>query len=1627
MKRFIAILLLFCSSVAFGQYSNSWIDYSQTYYKIPITSEGVYRVTYADLIANGISSGDFDHRNLQIIHNGKVIPLFVSAENDGIFRSTDYFEFYAEGGNTGWLDAQVYYTGKPFNPQHSLYNDTAAYFLTFANTLESPRYDTARAVNYSDYTPQAYCLRTVRSDFASVFNTTTSSSYILPAEGWCDSYFDVGESVQKSLITTNYASVGVPTELSFGLGGFSQTEHDVVMTISADASFRWDTSYSDYEAIHRTMKISAPLSSVTTLKFQSIPMDKSADKNSLSYISITYPCTFNFTNQSRMTFDLPEVDQGEMLLLRFENFNAGSSAPILYCPELQKRILTTAVDGKFVALMPNAHKQVRCVLISQQAYSKVSAIRSVASKNRSDSKFFDFSLPENQGDYIIITNKKLWSQAVAYKQYRQSTGQTVVLVDIDELYDQFAYGINTHPYAISSFIKNALIKWSILPEHVFLIGKGFHVSDYRNNDNLYERQMLPTMGNPASDLLFTMPLNGSTIRTNIAIGRLAAETPKEVSIYLQKVIDFESQEPSPWMKNVIHFGGGTTAIEQTTFRRYLTQYSQTLRGEYFGADVHSFYKQSSDVYESTEPEAIRKYVNEGTSLITFFGHASGSGFDQNIDHPSIFDNQGRYPLILANSCYSGDIFADNDYNVSKIWTFTENRGSIGFLANVGTGVPNYLNVFSSAFMRNISYTNYGKSIGSSVAKTMNDLSNKLYVYAELYDGIVGFTLQGDPIVKLHSFEKPDLEVDESSIFFTPTVLSTDMETMTVNFVVRNNGRAFRNAYSLRATFTAEDGTSYMIEKEVNGAYCRDTLSYDLEMENFSSGEYTVKLEIDFDEKIDELNESNNETEITFFISTREMLPIYPTNCAIVPNNTVDLYMSSVDAQNPPKAVIVEIDTSSSFDSSLKLSSTIQTDGSSIVSWRPNLTLSDNTTYFWRVTSADTVKWNEYSFTYEDGKTGWGQFHRHQFVENSLHHLAYDEPTKKYSFLSLPHEISVKTRGNAENKKDYYECLFAIDETMMENTGFPENSPALHLIVLDSATLDPWLSSRANYGQRNYPSANGRVRYHLAFTANNATAQRNMAKLMLDSVPDGNYILCYSYINPYCQSWDESLKEAMDSLGFSAYKTCPDNYPYIFFTQKGDTTSCEEIVGDSARALISFRKNLYANYTSGSVYSPNIGPASNFHSVVGKAKKKGKDYSYVLVSMVTPNNQEFSLMSMQMPSETTISTVFSTESYPYLKLKCYMEDTDRTPIDLQSWKVYYDPVAELATSPRYAFAFSNDTVQQGDSVFVVVSARNVAPVDMDSVMVQYEIRNSLNELVYWQHKMIGDCKSNKYVIDTQYFDTREFVGDYTLKVEFNPINPETGVSYQEESIRFNNVLYHTFSVYQDKSAPIVDVTIDGRHLRNGDNVSATPEIRVTLFDENKHFPLRADTSLFAVTIVNVETNEQIPCYFADSTLRLVSSETDANMSIAVFKPIFAASGEYELHVQAQDVTGNLSASQEYIVRFTVSFDNLVSVMYNYPNPCRNYTTFRFVLAGSEPPSNVRIEIVDDKGRTKALIPVESVHIGTNEVLVSWQRDVELPEGVYFYRLLFDDKSSWGLLPISKGLIRNKEWGRMIILR
>lgn len=1628
MKKFLLLIYVsLFSYIGFAQqYANNWIQYSQKYYRIPITSEGIYKVTYNDLVSYGISVGDFDPRNLQIIHNGKVLPLFVSGESDFVFNVQDYFEFYAPGRNTGWLDTAMYMKNNPLNPDYSLYNDTASYFLTFANTLTSPRYDTTRNTNFSSYTAQSYCLRKVRQNFTAVYNSSAHAPYMYEGEGWCDNFFNMGASTDKTLSTPQYANVGQPYSLRFGFCGFSDTRHDIFVE-SPIGTPLFDTIYSGYNAVHKKLTLSNALTATTSIRFRSISgFGKAADKNSVAYVEITYPHTYNFESTNQFTFTVPAVPTGNFLLLEITNFDGGD-APILFCPETRKRIVATKSGSKYQVLLPNPYKEVTCIFANPDAFQKVPKIVTVKTKNSTGaaSMFHDLSNAANQGNYVIITNQSLWTQANSYRAYRSNTGYSAVLIDVNEIYNQFGYGIQKHPMAIYNFIEYATKVWGIKAEYIFLIGKGYQLDYYRNNSSNYANTLIPGMGYPAADLLFTTDLQAKNTISKVAIGRLAAKTNSEVDYYKKKVEEHEKQTPAPWMKTVLHFGGGNTAAEKRLFKTYLQSYESSLEGEYFGAQVYTFLKESSDVFEKTEPEAIREHMNNGTSILNFFGHASGTGFDQNIDHPSLFNNQGKYPLIIANSCYSGDIFTTST-GINETWTLIPNRGSIGFIANVDLGSPTYLNIFTLPFINNTAKHNYGKSVGTSIQLTLQEINNKYGSVQEIKNSSLSFMLHGDPAIKVHSFQNPDLELKPASIFTNPSFVTNDLEEFTLNVVVYNNGRTTKDSCYLRVVLTPQSGEPYVINHLIQGLFLRDTFKFVLPIALFPAGNYSINAKIDDTNRIEEYDEMNNETTVDFFISSRDVLPVYPPNYAIIPQNNQLLTVSAVDPHNPPARIIIEIDTTASYSSPLKVSQTIQTNGRASIQWNPGITYIEHKVYFWRVTNADSIKWNEHSFVYEQGRNGWAQKHPHQFIENNLSFMNFNEQQNSYSYFTVPRVVTANNTGSLGY--NVYPTNYLIDGVQYGSSG--AGVDAIHIAVMDSISLIPWYSSQDNYGHYNYLTGVG-ARYFI-FVTSNAVYRANMAKFIRDSIPKGNYILAFSYKDTRFSLWEEELRQVFDDLGATLHRTTPDSYPYILFTKKGDVSYTKETIGVSNMDYISQSSNVVSNYFEGTQKSTKIGPSNHFQEYVWNITTVPGEIATYTLKAISQQQDIYSAIKQSSNNHDRLDTLINAKLFPYLELENYTQDNLlRTPPHLNYWKVYYDPVGEIAVTPKHIFTLYNDTLQQGDTLRLNVSAQNVAYVNMDSVLILYEIRSVTNELIVAKYQRVAPALAQQYIYDQLSYSTKELSGTYTIRIEFNPINPNTGEYDQLENSRINNFLYTHFYVKTDKTKPILDVTIDNRHVSNGDYISSKPTILLRLYDENQYLLLQ-DTSVFSVKITNVLSGITTTYYFNGSNLRFVPATANNKTCYAIFSPEFTENGTYILSIEAKDMSNNLSGIEPYTIEFTIDLESKISVLYNFPNPCTDATTFRFILTGSKIPETMYIHIYANDGKLVHTIPVHTakhIHIGTNSLEVYWNltdaAGRRLSAGTYTYILRFSNQASYKHLKTVHDQVMNTKYGRLII--
>jgi hypothetical protein len=91
---FFALLLLFLLSLSDNAQAQEFI------YRIPVTAEGVYRISYDELgyrysQGEGIDPRQINPLQIHIYNRDKDVARFVYGEEDGKFDAGDYIEFYA--------------------------------------------------------------------------------------------------------------------------------------------------------------------------------------------------------------------------------------------------------------------------------------------------------------------------------------------------------------------------------------------------------------------------------------------------------------------------------------------------------------------------------------------------------------------------------------------------------------------------------------------------------------------------------------------------------------------------------------------------------------------------------------------------------------------------------------------------------------------------------------------------------------------------------------------------------------------------------------------------------------------------------------------------------------------------------------------------------------------------------------------------------------------------------------------------------------------------------------------------------------------------------------------------------------------------------------------------------------------------------------------------------------------------------------------------------------------------------------------------------------------------------------------------------------------------------------------
>jgi hypothetical protein len=741
------------------------------------------------------------------------------------------------------------------------------------------------------------------------------------------------------------------------------------------------------------------------------------------------------------------------------------------------------------------------------------------------------------------------------------------------------------------------------------------------------------------------------------------------------------------------------------------------------------------------------------------------------------------------------------------------------------------------------------------------------------------------------------------------------------------------------------------------------------------------------------------------------IPLFPREYSIVNKQPVTFIAQATTSANENRQYVFELDTMHTFSSAVKRSAVVT--AGNLPSWKTELLSTnlahDSTVYYWRIRYADVPAganntWAESSFIYiTDSPEGWSQSKFPQFSKSSPSKVIRNTQTDTWDFPSVTTKIDVKNFGSANQPEAYKKVDVLINEFSIVFGGRCGDNTFTG-IAFNKSTTQPYSVLPALVCGRDPKVSN---------YLTNASIQTGELANYIDAVPTGDYVLFFTSGSIDFSTWSAEMKAKLQEIGADPSKLAllQNGYPYIILGRKGAAAgTATEILPDVNAGIepnaqgLHLEQSLTGRADRGTITSSLIGPASDW----------GTLYRTVLNSeMNSHDNWQLELIGTSLQgAETVVHTdvpidefpldFIDAKQYPYMRLRLQVKDTaNLTPPQLKKWQVIYAGVPEgvLNSSLVKTDMYTIQDKREGETFKVDFVFQNISNRDFqDSLEVQYSLFNTDT-----RKKIISTLKIAKLAAgDTARFSipvqTMGMVGNNIIQVYVNPrILPEQNYT--------NNIQEVTFKVLRDNIHPVLDVAFDGIRIMDGDIVSPSPLITVSLKDENKLL-IRKDT-------VGMELYLKKPCEgcnfervnFSQTGVRWASASGENNDFRIEYQPNNLPDGTYTMRVQGSDVSGNISGVEPYRISFEVINESKITHFYPYPNPFSSHTRFVFTLTGSEIPNQIKIQIMTVTGKVVREITQEElgpIRIGNNISSFAWDGTDEygdkLANGVYMYRVI-----------------------------
>ncbi len=663
------------------------------WYRLAVTRDGIYKVTYEEMSDMGILSSGTSLSSIRLFGNGGgSLPLLNSVvrkddleecaievvdENlDGIFNDQDYFLFYGQEQHR-WIYS---FSEKQFIHSKNNFSDTTYYFLT-TNISGIPK----RITTVPSLTPNGN--EPVISQFTDyAFHEEDNINFIKSGREWFGEIFDVVLTQQFDFSFLNLipgtakikSSVAARTSTSFSSSSSFVVSHNNA-TVLTHIVNNVGTIYTDDFARTSVQNAQFTVSSPDFSLDYTFQPYNAASTGWLDFIAI------NITRGLTMT--------GNELIFRDTDTNntPGSRKYIITNGRNELKLwslrdhnnvfnqLYTLNNGTIEFIQSiDSSQTIEYILFSDKAYKKPFYAGKIANQNL-------HGLP--QAEYIIISHENFINEAERLADFhRDHDSLSSIVVSSRQVYNEFSGGAQD-VCAIRDFLRMFYERANTpeeLPKYALLIGDGSYDLKYRvgNNSNylptFQSENSVSLLASYVSDDFFGLldqnegTLNGPELM-DLGIGRFPVRTVEETRAMVNKVITYST----PGIISDQTFCAGSNSTRLGDWRNVLCFVSddqdrnlhqrQSERITAFvqqNNPVYNIDKIISDAYKQVStpgglryPEvndAISKRVERGALVINYTGHGGELGWASesilNNDMINSWKNINNMPAFITATC-----------------------------------------------------------------------------------------------------------------------------------------------------------------------------------------------------------------------------------------------------------------------------------------------------------------------------------------------------------------------------------------------------------------------------------------------------------------------------------------------------------------------------------------------------------------------------------------------------------------------------------------------------------------------------------------------------------------------------------------------------------------------------------------------------------------------------------------------------------------------------------------------------------------------------------------------------------------------------------------------------------------